>query len=427
MGHFIQNPRTSCALGGALATLSSIERAIPIFHAGPGCGLQTMAGQFGQAGGKGFGYVGGQGVPSTNMFEKEVIFGGSQRLKETITGSLEVMDGDLFVVMTGCTAGIIGDDVQGVVDQFKDSEAPIIYVETSGFKGDTYYGYEAILNTLTERLVEPSSKESLTINLLGIVPTQDIFWEGNFEELIRILTKLGLKVNTFFTGHQGLAALKRSSGAVLNLILSPWLLEKFSENYQNRFGIETLRYPGLPIGPTATSDFIRRLSGRLSLDRDLVEQVIGEEEDYVYSYIEKIIGSLTRYRFIIVGDTNTVLGLTRFLVNDYGQIPLCAIITDDVPEKYRPAIEQALTTLEFARRPQVVFENDKWAISERIRFWRDEATLILGSDYEKEIGVELGILTNVVTFPTTERLVINRGYAGYRGCLTFLEDLYDNN
>ncbi len=340
MGHFIQNPRTSCALGGALATLCSIERAIPIFHAGPGCGLQTMAGQFGQSGGKGFGYVGGQGVPSTNMFEKEVIFGGSQRLTETISGSLEVMDGDLFVVLTGCTAGIIGDDVQGVVDQFKDSGVPIIYVETSGFKGDTYYGYEAVLNTLTGRLAEPAPKETTTVNLLGIVPTQDIFWEGDFEELLRILRKLGLKVNTFFTEHQGLETLKRSSEAALNLILSPWLLEEFAGKYQQQFGIETLRYPGLPIGPTATSDFIRKLGVRLSLDPYLVEQVIREEEDYVYSYIEKIIGSLTRYRFIIVGDTNTVLGLTRFLVNDYGQIPLCAIITDEVPEKYQAAMSR---------------------------------------------------------------------------------------
>ena len=30
-------------------------------------------------------------------------------------------------------------------------------------------------------------------------------------------------------------------------------------------------------------------------------------------------------------------------------------------------------------------------------------------------------------FPTNERLIFNRTYAGYRGSLTFTEDIYDNN
>ena len=30
-------------------------------------------------------------------------------------------------------------------------------------------------------------------------------------------------------------------------------------------------------------------------------------------------------------------------------------------------------------------------------------------------------------FPMNERLIFNRTYAGYRGSLTFTEDIYDNN
>ena len=133
------------------------------------------------------------------------------------------------------------------------------------------------------------------------------------------------------------------------------------------------------------------------------------------------------YRFVIVGDVNTVLGLNRFLVNDYGQIPLISIITDDVPKEDKAEIENELNSLEYARKPEIIFENDKWKISEIIRDVQDEATLILGSSFEKEIGIELDIVTITVSNPSTESLILNKGYAGYRGCLTFLEDLYDNN
>ena len=427
MGHFIENPRASCAFGGALALVTSIDRAIPILHAGPGCALQVTAGQLGQSGGKSYGYVGGQGTPSTNMFEREVIFGGVERLRETIEGTLEVMDGDVFFVVTGCTAEIIGDDVGSVIDEFKAKGVPIVQLEAAGFKGDTYYGYDLALQAIASKLVEPSPREEKLVNLFGIVPSQDIFWEGNFEEIIRILTKLGLKVNSFFTNRQGFEDIKKSSSAALNIMLSPWLGREFLATYNDRFGIETFRYPGLPVGPTATSDFIRKLAEKINLDTAVVEKVIADEEHYVYSYLEKIIGNFTRYRFIIVGDANTVLGLTRFMVNDYGRIPLAAVITDAIPEQYRAGIESELGSLEYARRPKVVFEDDKWKISELIREYKDDAAIILGSDYEREIGKELDIATVVISFPTTERLVINRGYAGYKGCLTFIEDLYDNN
>lgn len=418
MGNCIENPRTSCALGGALAVATSIDRTIPILHAGPGCGLQVSVGQ-------NTGYIGGIGCPSTNMFEKEVIFGGTDRLRETIEGSLEVMDGDLYVVLTGCTAGIIGDDVEEVVNEFRRKGTSIISVESAGFKGDTYYGYEVTIKALVNNLVEETPKEEKTVNLFGIVPYQDIFWLGNFEEITRILRKLGLKVNTFFTEHQGIEEIKKSSAAALNIILSPWLLEDVSQIYKNKYGIETFRYYGLPIGPTETSKFIRELGRKLKLSKSLVESVIEEEEGYVYDYFERIIGVISKYRFIVVGDVNTVLGITKFLVNDYSQIPLLAVITDDIPENYRADIEKELNTLEYARKPKIVFENDKWRIAQLVREYKDEATLFLGSSLDKEIAGELDIFSSIISYPSIGTFIINKGYAGYKGCLTFLEDLYN--
>ena len=51
---------------------------------------------------QGAGYSGGGAVPSSNVGENEIVFGGHKKLDELIKASLKIMDGDIFVVLTGC-------------------------------------------------------------------------------------------------------------------------------------------------------------------------------------------------------------------------------------------------------------------------------------------------------------------------------------
>jgi nitrogenase molybdenum-iron protein alpha/beta subunit len=40
-----------------------------------------------------------------------MVYGGEKRLRSVIDGAFEVIDADLYVVLTGCTSDIVGDDV----------------------------------------------------------------------------------------------------------------------------------------------------------------------------------------------------------------------------------------------------------------------------------------------------------------------------
>ena len=143
MSKIIESPRFSCAFGGALSTITAIESYVPIIHAGPGCGVQIFYGQSFAGGFRGSGWIGGVSVPSTNTYEKEVVFGGEKRLKEQIEKTIELIEGDRYVVLTGCTAELIGDDVHSVLNGFKDKL--VIYAQTAGFRGSSYVGYEILL------------------------------------------------------------------------------------------------------------------------------------------------------------------------------------------------------------------------------------------------------------------------------------------
>ena len=121
----IEQVRYACALG-ALASVIAIEGAIPITHCGPGCATKQFHALSGISG-----YQGGEfHVPSTNIGNKEVIFGGVGRLDELISSTLTVMDAELYVVQSGCIPGLVGDDVVNVVQSYRRRGVPIVFAET---------------------------------------------------------------------------------------------------------------------------------------------------------------------------------------------------------------------------------------------------------------------------------------------------------
>ncbi|MDR1625275.1 MAG: hypothetical protein LBT33_01930, partial [Spirochaetia bacterium] len=234
MSKFVDRPRFTCALGGALATLRAIPRAIPIIHGSAGCGGNINTALNAGAGYIGGGYCGGLAVPSSNVSERDVVFGGEERLREQIQAALEILDADLFVVVTGCMVDMIGDDTAAVAAEFERAGKPVLAVSTPSFRGNAFAGYELLLKMLAEKYVAPSAeKDPLAVNVLGIVPAEDVFWKGNLKEIKRLLENLGLKANTFFGEGEGLDNFRAAGKASLNIVVSNTFgiqsAEKFSE------------------------------------------------------------------------------------------------------------------------------------------------------------------------------------------------------
>ena len=362
------------------------------------------------------------------MLEKDVVFGAEEKLRSTIDGAIEIIDADAYFVLVGCTAGIIGEDVESVVRDYCEQGKRVYAIDTPGFQGDGLLGYEVAFKAFLDNIVEKGlPRKKGLVNLLGIIPYRDPFWSGNFEELTRILRKLGLEVNTFFTEHQGFENIRTSSQAELNIIVNPYLLKSVAERYESEFGVPYVRFAGLPIGATDTTGFIRQVAEKLALDSALVERVIAEEEDYVYSYLSYKGESLGWNRFAVVGDSGTAVGMTRYLANDASQTPIVVVITEPM---YRPADKQriidAISDLEYAKPPTVVFESDYFKILEQLERF-PEVDMLIGSSNEREYCAVHDIFCSVMTFPIYDRTIINRNIVGYRGSLTLTEDLYNFN
>ena len=194
-----------------------------------------------------------------------------------------------------------------------------------------------------------------------------------------------------------------------------------------KFGIPSIRVPGLFVGATDTTKFVRQVAEAMHLDQEIVDKVIAAEEEYVYDYLAQSVGVVSWKRFAVVADANNAVGITRYLANDFSFTPVLVIVSEPLfRQEDKDRIVAQIEDLEYAKPPKVIFASDQYEINQALREEEEEITLLIGSGNEREVALEKDIQFILAAFPMNERLVFNRTYAGYRGSLTFTEDLYDN-
>lgn len=191
-----------------------------------------------------------------------------------INDALKVIDADLYVVLTGCIPEIVGDDTAEVVSHFEDSEKPVIYASTAGFKGNNYKGHEQIIDAIIDQYLEKADeKEKGLVNIWADVPYQDLFWLGNIRELEKLIAELGLTPNTIFGYQRGIKNIDRIPKAEFNLLVSPWVSVGNMKKMEKKLGIPYLHYPTLPIGAYETSKFLREVGKFAGVDEQKVESI----------------------------------------------------------------------------------------------------------------------------------------------------------
>nr|WP_314460377.1 nitrogenase component 1 [uncultured Clostridium sp.] len=424
MAKILDKQRYKCAMS-AMQTVQAIERAIPVLHSGPGC-AQKLSGSTGSSG-----YFSPNIYPCTSINERDVVFGGVKKLESTIRHSLEVIDADLYVVLTGCIPEIVGDNTEEVVSGFKEESKPVIYALTAGFKGNNYKGHEQVIDALTEQYLEPSKiRIKGLVNLWADVPYQDEFWHGNYKELERLVKKLGLTPNIIFGYNRGIENIKKIPAAEFNLLISPWVGLTNMKKMEQKLGIPYLHYPTLPIGAFETSKFLREIGTYAGVPVEKVEAVISEEESAYYYYIERYADLFLETRvmskqFTVVADAQYALGITKFLVNDLGLFPAKQFVVDDTPREYQENVRTYFKDLNYNIEAEVSFDTDGFNIHNEIKAHDYHGyPLILGGHWEKEVAKQTNAHFLNVSWPVNERLIMNSYYAGYEGGLKLIEDIY---
>ena len=437
MSDIIEQERYTCAIG-ALQSVVAIPRAVPILHSGPGCG-NMIQGFFERS----TGYAGGSTSPCTNFTEKEVVFGGTDRLRENIANTYKILDTDLQVVLTGCTAGIVGDDVEPVVEEFREDGKPIVSVETAGFKCSNFEAHSLVVNAVIDQYVsrfeeeDPIRSERATVNLFASLPYQDPFWKGNLREYKRLLEGIGLSVHVLFGPESGgVREWQQIPKANFNILVSPWYGLPITEHLKEVYGQPFTQYPNIPIGANETERFLRQVLAFANeqgaeLDLDAAEKFIRQEREAYYEEIDNLATFLLEFRYglpnhvHIVHDAGYVLGLSKFLLHEVGIVPKEQFAVDNTPKRFQEQIAAELQSTSDKKVIPLTFEPDAGKVQDTIRSLHHGGRgLIIGSGWDKELAREKDYDFLSASVPTPYRLVMTTNYVGFSGGLRVIEDIY---
>jgi len=254
-----------CTLTGALSVTTEIERCATIIHGPSGCAHHNFSLLHALHAARD--HITTPALISTDMSEREVIFGGEHLLEEAIFEAFS-RHPDIICVLSTCVAATIGDDVDALCRIPHD--IPVIHVPTGGFLGGGFLsGHINALQTPSH--LAKRGEGSLSVNLVG-EKTLEYEVQEHYREVSRILASMGVPVHTRFVCGSSLPDIQRLGNASLNILRDPSMVP-LGTTLDRELGIPFV--DSFPLGMEGTIRFMEEVGAALSLD---VTDAIAEEE-----------------------------------------------------------------------------------------------------------------------------------------------------
>jgi len=176
---------------------------------------------------------------STDLQEKDVIFGGEEKLYQALVELIDRHKPAAAFVYSTCIVGIIGDDLAGVCKKVSEEKGiPVIPVQSEGFKGNKRAGYNAACQAMFQ-LVGTGSTEGISphsVNILG-----DFNLAGEIWIIRDYFRRLGIEVVANITGDGRVADIRRAHGAALNVVQCSGATMDLAKMMQERYGTPFIR------------------------------------------------------------------------------------------------------------------------------------------------------------------------------------------
>ncbi|MDR2339539.1 MAG: nitrogenase iron-molybdenum cofactor biosynthesis protein NifE [Deltaproteobacteria bacterium] len=221
----------ACVFCGARVVLNPITDAFHLVHGPIGCASYTWDIRGSLSSGselyrRSF---------STDLSERDVVFGGIPKLTAAVDEIVAKFRPPLIFIYSTCLVGVIGDDVDSVCrDAERRHGIRVINVKAPGFAGHKAMGYrlacEAIMDVLQRDPPERGKPQG--VNILGDYNLAGEMWiiKGYFKGI-------GIPVVSTFTGDSSYASMRKANSAALNVVQCAGSMMYLARSMEERFGI----------------------------------------------------------------------------------------------------------------------------------------------------------------------------------------------
>jgi nitrogenase molybdenum-iron protein alpha chain len=225
---------------------------------------------------------------STDMQEKEIIFGGEKKLRQAIQEAYDNFKPKAIAVFATCPVGLIGDDIHAVCREMKDALGINVFgFSCEGYKGVSQSaGHHIANNQIFKHVVgldDTVGPGEFRVNLLG-----EYNIGGDAFEIERIFEKCGITTVATFSGNSTIDAFANSHTADLNLIMCHRSINYVAEMMEKKFGVPWIKINF--IGAEATAKSLRKIAAYFDDPAltERVEAVIADELPAVQAVRDEI-------------------------------------------------------------------------------------------------------------------------------------------
>lgn len=414
------NPAKTCQPVGAMYAALGVHKCMPHSHGSQGCcsfHRMYLTRHFKEP-----------AIASTSSFtEGSSVFGGGSNLRTAAKNLFEIYDPEIIAVHTTCLSETIGDDLNSIITSINIPEGKyMVHTNTPSYVGSHVTGFSNMVSGFIKYLATSTGTSNGKLNVIPGFTNP-----GDMREMKRLMKDFGIDFTMlpdtsgvldapmtgtyemYPKGGTKIEDIKAMGDSELTLALGSFASELGATDLEKKCNVpyKTLL---LPIGIGATDDFIMELSkfskGEVSEELEdergqLVDTVV---DSHQYVYGKKV---------AIYGDPDTVLGLTKFVL-ELGMIPKYVITgTPGI------ALEKAAKALfeEFgvegcvAKAASDLFELHQWIKNEGV-------DLLIGGTHGKYIARAEDIPFVRAGFPIIDRYVHSyMPIVGYRGAMRVLE------
>ena len=295
----------ACVYCGARVVLNPITDAFHIVHGPIGCASYTWD----IRGSLSSGSERYRNSFSTDLGEKDVVFGGEKKLTAAIAELVEKHSPRLIFVYATCIVGVIGDDVEAVCREAeKKYNIRVIPVKSPGFSGNKSYGYKMACNAIME-LILPHTTQARRhgVNILG-----DFNLAGEMWIIKNYLHEIGIDVVSTITGDASYDSLSKAPTAALNIVQCAGSMTYLASRMEQELGIPFIKVSFFGVEDT-TSSLIRVAEAVGTQENiDKAKAFTKREEQRLKGFLDTYIPRLTgKKAAIYVGGGFKAISLIR--------------------------------------------------------------------------------------------------------------------
>lgn len=408
-----------CKFWTATKILSGIHNSVVITHGPSGCAYGVKkAYKLTNSRNSGSPY---EPVVSTNMDEEKVIHGGEKELKGAILEVDLKYKPDVVFVAASCATGIIGDNIDAIVDGLKkDVNAKLMTLHCEGFAGEYRSGFDLVFKQITKLMDKPDqemrARLSKSVNIVGgKMGPERTEVDTDVKELVRLVNAMGAGVNSVIAGNCSLEELKRAPSVAVNCTLCLDIGYAIGNEMLKEFGTP-LNSTILPYGISATEKWLRGAAKYLGMEKE-AEALLEKEYLDIKEEFEEVKKKLEGKIAIIEGhDAIKCLSIAHMLERDFG---MRSVIYNFHPWNAGARETSIDYLLETGLDPEILITKGTLAFGkyESMKQTEEELLNFIGG-FDAGSVVYFGSSLSFPSIPVVDlNAIMNRPRFGYRGAL----------